>query len=116
MVLKHAALRAHHIPPNAPVHGSLAPARARLNQWLGPVDHESYHSLKFWGLLLQETVRQRTGIVPSTVQEATRRATRLHQHWQVALRYRYAMIPRTDAQEFFREVGWFNAKAEELWK
>ena len=74
MTLKHAALRAFGVRPHEFVWGALAPARARLTQWLGPVDHEAYHSLEFWALLVRETFRNRPGNVPGMVQTAARRA------------------------------------------
>jgi hypothetical protein len=116
MVLKHAALRTEGHSLYDRVRDALAPARARLAMWLGPVAHESYHSLEFWGLLLRETFRHRKGGVPGHVDEAVRRASRLHQGWLVALRYHSGMVSRVDAQAFLRDAGWFGARAHELWR
>jgi hypothetical protein len=116
MVLKHAALRTEGLPPHAPVRDALAPARARLRVWLGPIDHESYHSLEFWALLLRETFRHRRGAVPATIASAARTACRLHQCWQVSLRYRSTMVASPDATEFLRSAGWFTSHADELWR
>lgn len=116
MTLKHAALRAEGLRPFDQVRDALAPARARLTAWLGPVEHETYHSLEFWALLLRETFRNRRGNVPALIQQASRRAARLHHGWRVALRYYERMIPTADAEAFLREAGWFTAKAEELWR
>lgn len=116
MVLKHAVLRTEGLPPYAFVRDALAPARARLGVWLGRVDHESYHSLEFWALLLRETFRHRRGAVPVHIMEAVRAACRLHEGWQVALRYRSAMVASPDAEEFLREAGWFPSRANELWR
>ena len=116
MVLKHAAFRAEGLPPFAFVRDALAPARGRLNVWLGPVDHDSYHSLEFWALLLRETHRHRRGAVPANVSAAIRTACRLHECWQVALRYRSAMVSVPDAQAFLREAGRFPARSDELWR
>jgi hypothetical protein len=116
MILKHAALRTEGLQPYESVRASLAPARGRLLQWLGPVDHESYHSLEFWALLLRETFRHRRGDVPAHIAQAVRRASQLHQGWAVALRYHSAMVSVADAQEFLRAAGWFGARAHELWR
>jgi hypothetical protein len=116
MVLKHAALRAEGVPPFAYVRDALAPARARLELWLGAVDHDRYHSLEFWALLLRETLRRRDGEISQLVKAGVGMAARLHQGWHVALRYRSAMIPSQDAQSFLREAGWFTARAHDLWR
>jgi hypothetical protein len=116
MVLKHAALRTEGLQPFSSVRDSLAPARGRLEHWLGPVEHESYHSLEFWALLLRETFRHRKGNVPAHIGHAVGRACQLYQGWLVALRYHSAMISTTDAQEFLRAAGWFGARAHELWR
>jgi hypothetical protein len=116
MVLKHAAFRTEGLLPQTVVRDALAPARARLAAWLGPIDHESYHSLEFWALLLRETFRQRRGTVPADIASAVQRACHLHQGWQVALRYRSEMIASPDAGDFLRAAGWFTAHANELWR
>lgn len=116
MVLKHAAFRAEGLQPYAYVRDALAPARGRLNAWLGPVDHDAYHSLEFWALLLRETHRHRRGEVPANVSIAIRAACRLHECWQVALRYRSAMVSVPDAQSFLREAGRFPSRSDELWR
>ena len=92
MVLKHAAFRAEGEPPFAFVRDALAPAPGRLNVWLGPVEHDGYQSLEFWALLLRETHRHRRGAVSANVSAVIRTACRLHECWQVALRYRSAMV------------------------
>ena len=116
MVLKHAALRTEGYRVDGLVRDALAPARARLAVWLGPVDHEGYHSLAFWALLLRETFRHRKGSIPVEIGEAVRRALRLHEGWLVALRYHSRMISETDARVFLLEAGWFEARAHELWR
>lgn len=116
MVLKHAALRTEGLPPHATVRDALAPARGRLGAWLGPIEHESYHSLEFWALLLRETFRHRRGAVPALVKSAVQSACHLHQCWQVALRYRSALVAGPDAKEFLRMAGWFPSHANELWR
>jgi hypothetical protein len=115
MVLKHAAFRAEGLQPYAYVRDALAPARGRLNVWLGPVEHDNYHSLEFWALLLRETHRHRRRAVPSNVSIAIRAACRLHECWQMALRYRSAMVSMPDAESFLREAGRFPARSDELW-
>jgi hypothetical protein len=116
MVLKHAALRAEGLPPFALVRDALAPARARLRAWLGGVEHDGYHSLEFWALLLRETFRHRHGSVPERVGAVVRAACRLHEGWQVALRYRSEMISETDARTFLRDAGRFPARDHDLWR
>jgi hypothetical protein len=116
MVMKHAALRAAGFRPDAIVRDSLALARGRLEKWLGPVDHESYHSLEFWALLLRETFRHRKGNVPAHIAQAVKRACHLHQGWLVDLRYHSGMVSVADAREFLLAASWFGAKAHELWR
>ena len=36
--------------------------------------------------------------------------------WQVALRYRSALVALPDAQAFLREAGSFPARSDELWR
>jgi hypothetical protein len=64
----------------------------------------------------RETFRHRKGGVPGHVDEAVRRASRLHQGWLVALRYHSGMVSPVDAQAFLRDAGWFGARAHELWR
>lgn len=117
MVLKHAAFRVDGLQPYDYVRDALAPARSRLKIWLGrPIEHDSYHSLKFWALLLRETHLHRRGAVPSKVSSIVQAACLLHECWQVALRYRSAMISLPDAQSFLRNAGRFPAKSDELWR
>ena len=117
MVLKHAALRVDCVRPYANVRDALAPARAHLDRWIGRhVDHEQYHSLEFWALLLTQAFLHRTRTISSLVSDACARAKQLHAHWHVALRYRSEVITTSEAQDFLRKVGWFNVKAGELWR
>jgi hypothetical protein len=100
------AFRAEGLQPYAYVRDALAPARGRLNVWLGPVDHDSYHSLEFWACL-RETHRHRRGAVPSNVSIAIRAACRLHECWQVAFATDSAMVSVPDAESFFARPGGF---------
>jgi len=115
MVLKHAALRTEGLLPHVPVFATLPAARQRLRVWLGDVDHDGYHSLEFWSLLLRETFRHRRGEVPALVAQASRRAALLHHGWSVALRYRDGIVSGVDAAELVSAAGWFVAQQEDLW-
>jgi hypothetical protein len=116
MVLKQAVLRTEGLEPQALVQPALAPTRARMRLWLGNVDHESYHSMKFWALALRETWRYRQGTVPDLISEATKRALALHTGWMVAVRYRSALIQKPDAMEFLSRAGWYQTRALDLWR
>jgi hypothetical protein len=116
MVLKHATLRTWGLGPQDFLQPALAPARARLNLWLGEVPHESYHSMEFWALSLRETFRHRRGQVPRQVNQAVQRACLLHSAWTVAMRYRASFLQRSDAEEFLSRAGWFKANADAIWR
>ena len=111
IVLKHATFRAQGLGPHDLVQPALAPVRARLNHWLGPVPYESYHSLDFWALALRETVRNRRGALHDRLIQAVRRAQLLHKAWLVALRYQSSLLPARDAEEFLGAAGWFSKNA-----
>lgn len=114
MVLKHAALRVDGVRLTASPVAAAAASRAHLEREIGQVDHEHYHSLRFWALLLRAAWRLRRGNVPTVVEDAVSKAQKLYQGWMVDLRYRSALIGFADAESFIREAGWFVDRATEL--
>lgn len=114
MVLKHSALRVDRVSLTASPLSAAVVSRARHEKELGSVEPESYHSLKFWALLLRAAWRVRRNTVPAVVDTALGKSLKLYQGWTVDLRYRSGLINQSDAVEFVREASWFVARSAEL--
>ena len=81
------------------------------------VAHESYHSLKFWSLLLRETRRYRhKALTPLLDAQFISRTRRLHQNCWIGLRYRRDQATMLEAITVQEDVTWLQRNYLSLWR
>ena len=78
---------------------------------------ESYHSLRFWAMLLQETrVAQNQAWADSEFTLEFERCTeRLYHYWWVEMRYRRDLATLNEALQVLSDVGWLRTHFVDLW-
>lgn len=119
MVVKHAYFRFIGSRPQEVVKALLKPA---IN-WFGSqvplaqqVSHESYHSLKFWAVLLQSRRRAAGRPLGPTLDSTFLRCMlRLHENWWVEMRYRPDQATQQEVQEVYNDITWLVNHATHLW-
>jgi hypothetical protein len=93
----------------------LPPARHRATAAYGPgLDHEHFHSVLFWALLLAAD-RRRLGKPARIATETVNRANRVHDLWAVSMRYRSGVVDRDGATQVLGEVSWMHSNRLRLW-
>lgn len=117
MLLKNAYLRYTGASAVDRVQPRLAPALAAGRLYIPVVSHESYHSLRFWALLLREVRRrQRRPLAPLIDASFTARTRRLYQTAWVGMRYRQDLATVQEAQNAQSDVAWLHRHYAELWR
>ena len=117
MLLKNAYFRFTGASAVDRVQPRLAPALAAGRLYNPAVSHESYHSLRFWALLLRETRRRERRPLPPLVDASfTARTRRLHQTAWIGMRYRQDQATLQEAQSAQSDVGWLHRHDTELWR
>lgn len=116
MTLKLAALRVQGTRPYHLVKPRLAPLASQAKLLIGDVDHEGYHSVKFWALLLRE-LRRSKGLTmdASLAREVVARSLRIYENWDVSMRYRPRLVSVADAKKVLEDVGWLRNQSSKLW-
>lgn len=95
----------------------LAPALHLAQTLIPDVNHETYHSLRFWALLLIERRCQQNRPLPDEVEARLRQGTRrLHQNWYVAMRYHADRSDRLEMRSVDDDVTWLEENHPALWR
>jgi len=117
MLLKNAYFRFMGASAVDRIQPRLAPALAAGRLYNPGVPHESYHSLRFWSLLLREARRrQRRPLLPLVDASFMARTRRLHQTAWIGMRYRPDQATIQEAQSAQSDVGWLHRHETELWR
>ena len=117
MLLKNAYFRYTGASIADRVQPRLAPALAAGRLYLPAVSHESYHSLRFWALLLREVRCRQRRPLPTLVDASfTARTRRLHQTAWIGMRYRQDQATAQEAQNVQSDVAWLHQHYLELWR
>ncbi|AGP39313.1 hypothetical protein BE04_00110 [Sorangium cellulosum] len=123
MLLKTAGFRFNGIALGQETGPLLGPARAFGQARFPAIDHESYHSLRFW-LAYLEHKRADAGrpLDPALLNELRVRVARAYETWWVAMRYRSSATPDVRAVgnlaevlTLLEDVGWIMNNHTLLW-
>ena len=80
-------------------------------------DPESFHSLRFWALLLAAIRRDHIQPLPPEVEkELLTRTRELHRLWMIEHRYQNKRYGSTDAARMDINVTWLLEHPEQLWR
>ena len=81
------------------------------------IKDESYHSLRFWAMLLQETrgAQGRAWADNEFTLEFERCTERLYNQWWVEMRYRRDLATQNEALQVLGDVGWLRTHFITLW-
>ena len=114
MILKTAYFRVVGNSLAAPVKPMLSPARSRGEELIPGVNHDSYHSLRFWSELLRaERSDQGRGLLTDTENSLIEHTNNLYDKWMVEMRYHPNKATEADALEVAEAVQWlFNNRIE----
>lgn len=98
----------------------LAPARAAgrgSNGLIPSISDESYHSLRFWAMLLQAMRSQqgRSWMDMEFTLEFERCSERLYNNWWVEMRYRRNLAVPKEALQVLSDVSWLRTHQTTLW-
>ena len=117
MLLKNAYFRFTGASAIDRVQPRLAPALAAGRFSIPAVPHESYHSLRFWTLLLRDVRRRQRRPLTALVDASfTARTRRLHQTAWIGMRYRQDQATVQEAQSAQSDVAWLHRHYAELWR
>lgn len=115
MLLKNAYFRLTGATVIDRVQPRLAPALAAGRLYIPAIPHESYHSLRFWALLLREVRRRQHRPLPTLADASfTARTRRLHQTAWIGMRYRQDQATMQEAQSVQSDVTWLHRHYLEL--
>ena len=115
MLLKNAYFRLTGAIITDEVEARLSPTRKAGKVALEGISDESYHSLRFWAMLLQHE-RTFQGLLPLPFeQEFELRTERLYSNWWVEMRYRHDLSFIADAIDVVDDVGWLLNNYVALW-
>ncbi len=85
----------------------LAPARSEGVRLTLGIDHESYHSLRFWSELLQATRQEDNLALPSGIgADLVRHVAVLYSNWKVDMRYHPNRATQAQAQKVADAAEW----------
>ena len=122
MLLKNAYFRFTGARLSDEVGPRLGPAKAagrdRYGNGLIPnIDHEAYHSLRFWAMLLQakRTEQEQSWANIDFTLEFERCTERLYNNWWVEMRYRRSLAKPEEALQALNDVGWLRTNQRTLW-
>ena len=95
----------------------LAPARRAGARLIPLVRDESYHSLRFWAMLLQasRTDQGQPWADVEFVLDFERCTERLYNNWWVEMRYRCNLANSEEALQVLNDVGWLRTHLTTLW-
>lgn len=117
MLLKNAVFRFDGARPSDEIAPRLGPVRKWAKMFLPLIDHDSYHSIWFWALVLRKKRRNAGKLLPEDMDgELVRRARRIHQGWSVALRYHGFVVGMDDARRIIADVSWLRSRSSILWR
>jgi hypothetical protein len=117
MFLKSAYFRCIGTSRLTPINPLFGGVQRVANQVIPGVNRESFHSLRFWGLLLREIRRQRNRALPSDIDAPfVSRTRRLYQNWWVGMRYRTDQVQGREAATVLEDVEWLRANYQALWR
>ncbi len=113
MLLKSAYFRFSGAQPADRVSALLGPA-----QWLIPsVPRETFHSLRFWALLLRAKRRQQNDPLSAALDAPFVSRTRcLYQNWWIGMRHRPDAAQPREALILLDDVDWLRANHGKLWR
>jgi hypothetical protein len=120
MLLKAAGFRFDGAAPGDPIQARLGPAKTYGSVRFPAVNHESYHSLRFWTAFLEHK-RADAGrpLDAAVLLELRRRTDRAHETWWVSMRYRpsaaVALVARTEMLGLLEDVDWILKNHSGLW-
>jgi hypothetical protein len=81
------------------------------------VHHESYHSLRFWALLLVEERQHRNNpLNPPLEGDFLACSQRLYQYWWVEMRYRRDLAVPDDVETVYSDTTWLRDNHAMLWR
>ena len=117
MKLKVAYLRLQGATPAAAAHPYLGPARRRAMTLIPRVRDETYHSVRFWGLLVRaDRVRKGRPLDPATDRALRWAVNRAYLNWWVPMRYLPDQSTSKHAEQLLANVSWIMANYTKLWR
>ncbi len=118
MWLKYACLRIDGFTPAAVWNvGSFVPERQFLNAIDRSVDHEAWHSLRFFATYLHFRRAHQNRPLDSDLQPALiHRSNRMYHTWWVSMRYFPDLAGEYDIRRAYDDAGWFRINRDRLWR
>lgn len=117
MLLKSAYFRFSGALPADRIAALLGPAQQTAQQLIPGVPRETYHSLRFWALLLRAKRSQQNDPLPFAVDAPfVSRTRRLYQNWWIGMRYRPDLSQPMEALVLLEDVDWLRANYGKLWR
>lgn len=117
MKLKVAYSRLQGAGPGADAWPYIAPARSRGARLIPGIRDETFHSVRFWGLLVRAERVCQGHPLDTAMDSALRRAVnRVHLTWWVMMRYRPDQSSTTDAEQLSADVSWIMSNYTKLWR
>ena len=118
MLLKAACFRINGANPRDLTRPMLGPARTEGRAHFPAIDHESYHSLLFWGELLLSRRRRHGGLAPFSPafrNTFTHCVHSVYSIWWIEMRYRPDQASVADAGQVYEHVSWLRNNHLSLW-
>lgn len=117
MLLKSAYFRFSGAQPADRIAALLGPAQQTAQRLIPGVPRETFHSLRFWALLLRAKRRQQNDPLPAALDAPfVSRTRRLYQNWWIGMRYRPDSAQPREALILLDDVDWLRANHGKLWR
>ena len=117
MLLKNAYFRFTGAMPSDLIQPRLGPALVRGRALIPNIRHESYHSLRFWALLLREERRARHRPLASVLDGPfVSRTRRLYLNWSVRMRYQHDQAQALEVASVYDDTLWLRDHYVALWR
>ena len=117
MLLKSAYFRFSGAQPTDRIAALLGPAQQTAQRLIPGISRETYHSLRFWALLLRAKRRQQNNPLPLAVDAPfVSRTRRLYQNWWIGMRYRPDSAQPRETLILLDDMDWLRANYGRLWR
>ncbi len=117
MLLKSAYFRFSGAQPTDRIAALLGPAQQTAQRLIPGIPRETYHSLRFWALLLRAKRRQQNNPLPLVVDAPfVSRTRRLYQNWWIGMRYQPDATQPREALILLDDMDWLRANYGKLWR